>query len=382
MLIKEFRIGRIFGIEFSIDISWIVIFLLVSTNLFFLYRDEYPELAFFYPELGSTIFVLMSLITSIFFFISLLLHEMGHSFVAIRTGIPVQGIVLFIFGGVAKIAHEPSRPLQEFMIAIAGPLVSVALAALFLGFAYLVPGRGLIFILAEWLGLINLVLALFNMLPGFPMDGGRVLRAIIWGISGSLLTATQIASWIGRGFAVLLILGGLTEFIPAESGEFRGTLWMSLIGIYLFFAARKSAQQSKQIAQLQQHRAGEVLLDSRIQVESHNSIEHVMAQVIMMRGRAAVEVINNEEVVGAITLQGIRQIPSESWSTTPVGEVMTSINFIDAVDAEQPLDRLLGTMNNEPSGILKVLKNDILMGILTREQLADYLRLHTGLEPG
>ena len=334
-----------------------------------------------YPELGVGIFVVMSLITSILFFVSLLAHEMGHSFVAIRSGIPVQGIVLFIFGGVAKIAHEPSKPLQEFLIAIAGPLVSVALAAIFLGFAYLIPGHGLVFILAEWLGLINLVLAIFNMLPGFPMDGGRVLRAIIWRITNSLVTATVIASWIGRGFAVLLILGGLTEFIPAEPGEFRGTIWMSLIGFYLFFAARRSAQQSKQIAQLQQHRAGEVLLNSRIQVESHQSIENVMAQVIMMRGRAAVEVIHQGEIVGVITLQSIREIPSENWGSITVGEIMTSINFIDAVDSEQPLDRLLGAMNSEPSGILKVIENGILMGILTREQLADYLRLHTGFEP-
>jgi len=383
MLFKEFRFGKIFGIEFNIDISWLIIFGLVTSNLFVVYREQYYLLASQYPEIGSWIFVLMALGTSLLFFVSLWAHEMGHSIVAIRTGIPVQGITLFLFGGVAKITHEPTRPHQEFIIAIAGPIVSLALAVVFTVIAFIFPITSPFAIVFEWLGIINLVLAVFNLLPGFPMDGGRVLRSFIWRVTGNLAKATTIASWIGRGFAALLIGFGIARPFLLNDDLLSG-VWMILIGLYLYYAAYRSGKQSVEMARLHNHQARELVAVPKLSIHSNQSLQTIMQSLLLTQAQPAAAVAYNNEVVGIVTLSSVLEVPRERWESTTAGEIMTPLKLVEAIDAQKPIYEVISRMNanRDSMGIFQIIEDGVFLGLVTRQEVSQFLRMRTTAEAG
>jgi Zn-dependent protease len=225
-------LGRVFGIPLQLHFSWFIIFVLVAVSLTFAYTG--------YPIWQR---VVSGIIASLLFFASVVAHELAHSVVAIRNEMPVKSITLFIFGGVAQIEQEAKRPTSELIVAIAGPLCSLLLGGIFGTFWFLMRGgsESLMTEMALWLGIVNLMLALFNSVPGFPLDGGRILRAILWRRSGNYLQATRTSSTVGRGVGYFFILGGLALIFTIS--PFSG-IWLAFIGWFLENAATASYRQA------------------------------------------------------------------------------------------------------------------------------------------
>ncbi|GAB6071987.1 site-2 protease family protein [Venenivibrio stagnispumantis] len=228
------KLFKIFGIQINLDYSWFIIFFLVSFTLANYY---YPS---FYPNQNVIIYYLTGMVSAILLFASVLLHELSHSLMAIRFGIPVKDINLFIFGGVAMIEEEPHTPKEEFLIAVAGPLMSIFLGIIFFTISYFYPKDDLLNGIFNYLYMVNFALALFNTIPAFPLDGGRVLRAIIWA-KKDLLTATKIASQSGKVFGFILILVG---FVSLFSGNIINGLWLGFLGWFLINSANIAYQQT------------------------------------------------------------------------------------------------------------------------------------------
>ena len=234
MLAQSIRLGRVLGIPIGVNYSWFIIFSLITYSLTMLFEELHPDWT--YPSR-----IAFGVATSLLFFVSVVLHELGHSVMALRYHIPVRSITLFVFGGIAQISREPGKPAHEFNIAIAGPLVSAALGGLFYGLQWLTRDalEG-IATLGGWLGGINLMLAVFNLVPGFPLDGGRILRAVVWRLTGSFERATAMAAASGQLFAYGFIFLGVVQ---AVAGNVVGGMWIAFIGWFLLNAAQLSSAQ-------------------------------------------------------------------------------------------------------------------------------------------
>jgi Zn-dependent protease len=250
-LTRSIPLGRILGIPIGLDYSWFLVFALVTWSLAGSY---FPEQ---YPGWSTGLYWTIGLATSLLFFASVLLHEFGHSVIALRNGIPVRSITLFIFGGVAQIGREPGSPGVEFRVAIAGPIVSLALAGLFGALGWFGASLAPLAALATYLAYINGSLALFNLIPGFPLDGGRVFRAIVWQVTHSFRRATEIAGGAGHLFAWLFIFWGVWQMF---GGNFVGGLWIAFIGWFLENAATASVQQMTLERLLTGHTVGEIMM--------------------------------------------------------------------------------------------------------------------------
>jgi len=225
------RLGRVFGIPIEIDISWVLVFLLLT----YLLAGQFDDARLRWPAAQRWT---VAMITVVLFFLSVLAHELSHSVMALSKGIPVRGITLFIFGGVSRLDREPQRPITEFMIAVVGPLLSIVLAVIF-GAVWFLLGRGdspveVVLLLLVW---TNLSLGVFNLVPGYPLDGGRLLRAGIWGITGNHRKATRIAAGMGQAVGVAMVIGGvsLAVFLEPVDG-----VWLGIVGMFLFSMARRS----------------------------------------------------------------------------------------------------------------------------------------------
>ena len=373
------RLGKIFNIEIGLDYSWFIVFALVTWTLSANYFPEfYSAWPRFYPSLGKGIYWLVGLVTSLLFFASVLAHELGHSVVAIRTGLPVQSITLFIFGGVARIVREPSRPRQEFFIAIAGPAVSAALGLLFWALSTNWPNpRSPLAALAEWLSYTNFALALFNLIPGFPLDGGRVLRAILWSIGGDLVRATRIASWIGRGVAYLFILGGLLLIVL--DGDLLNGIWLAFIGWFLDNAASMSYQQLALRERLSNRVAREVLENDLPQVPRDLTLDRFIQEYILKTGRRSFPVMDDVRPLGIVTLHNVKTIPKDCWASTTVEAVMTPLERTIKVNPDDTLARVLEQMTVSGVNHVLVVQDGNLLGLVSREQVLSFIQTRSEL---
>lgn len=373
------RLGRVWGIEIGLDYSWFIVFALVTWALSVQYFPEmYPPWPRFYPLLGEGMYWLVGIVTSLLFFASVLAHELGHSVIAIRTGLPVQSITLFIFGGVARIVREPSRPRQEFLIAIAGPAVSAVLGLLFWVLsASLSDPRTPLAALAEWLSLTNFALAVFNLMPGFPLDGGRVLRAILWSIHGDLLRATRIASWIGRGVAYLFIGGGV--LLIFWTGDLWSGLWLALIGWFLDNAASMSYQQLVLREMLNSHVAREMLQSDLPQVPRSLTLDRFIHGYVFKTGQRSFPVIADGHALGIVTLHDAKKVSQQAWATTTVEAVMTPLERATTVHPDETLATVLEQMNLHGVNQALVTQEGKLLGLISREQLSHFVQLRTEL---
>jgi Zn-dependent protease len=375
MLQRGIYLGKILGIEIGLDYSWFLIFGLVTWTLSSSYTEFYPHWASQYPVWGNSVFWVVGLLTSLLFFSSVLTHEMGHSIVAIRTGLPVQSITLFLFGGVARIVREPSSPMQEFVIAIAGPIASLILGALFWLLSIISAPETPIQALADNLSYINFALAIFNMIPGFPLDGGRVLRAILWKVFGDIYRATRIASLAGRGVGILFIAGGVTLVLLYPQYLING-LWLSLIGWFLHNTAFNSQRQMLQRQILSSYRVGDLAHSDLPQIESHITLDELVQEYFLKRGAHSVRVLQNGEFVGLVTMNDVKKIPRAIWEMTRVGSVMTSLQGMIKVDAEESLAALYDRMSMNGVGQVLVVRGNEIIGIVTQGQLLSFLRTH------
>ena len=374
MIRNALRLGKIFGIEIGLDYSWFVVFALVTWTLS---AFVFPS---FYPAWPLATYWLTGLLASLLFFASVLAHELAHSVVALRTGLPVRSITLFIFGGVAQIAREPSRPAQEFLIAIAGPIMSISLGLFFGLFALVAHPGSPLAALSGWLSRINFLLALFNLLPGFPMDGGRVLRALLWRATGDLLRATRVASWTGRGIAYLIMLAGvLMAFLL---GDWLSGLWFVFIGLFLDNAATSSYQQLALREMLHHHTARELLALQRelLSVPPELTLEQLVREYILTTGKRCFPVVGPYgRLLGIVTLHHVKEIPQEAWPAVTVAEVMTPVERAIKVSPDEPLDKLLEQMSVDGVNQVLVVQDGRLVGLISRDQLVEFIKTRAEL---
>ena len=290
-------LGKIFGIPIGLDYSWFVIFALLT---WMLAGSYYPDEFKHWPPL---LYWLMGAVTAIMLFVSVLLHELGHSVVALRYRIPVRSITLFLFGGVAQIGAEPPSAIAEFFIAVAGPLVSLALAILFYEAQPLLGGVEPLLGLAKYLAYINFALVLFNLIPGYPLDGGRVLRAVVWAITGNMGRSTIIAANVGRFFAFLLIFAGVWQMFGGNLG---GGLWIAFIGWFLDNAASVQIQQVMLRGLLTGRRVSEAMSTHCAIIPEDLTLQQLVDEQILSGGQRSFLVNRGDKTVGLITLHRIK----------------------------------------------------------------------------
>ncbi len=358
-------LGRILGIPIGLDYSWFLIFVLLTWTLAVGY---YPAE---FPRWPAAQYWLLGAVTAVLLFGSVLLHELGHAVVARRYDIPVRSITLFIFGGVAQIGAEPPSAAAEFWIAVAGPVVSLALAA---AFRLIQPGVAAVpplLALAEYLGYLNGLLALFNLVPGFPLDGGRVLRAIVWGWTRSLRRATLIAASVGRGIAFLFILLGVWQMF---AGNFANGLWIAFIGWFLENAAAAQVQQTMLQRLLAGHKVADAMNRSVASLPSQTPLQDIMNQHILGAGRRSVVVTRGEEVAGLLTIHRLKEIPQAEWGTTTAGQAMIPAGDLKRIRPEAELWAALEAMDRSGVNQLPVMADGALEGMLTREDVISFLR--------
>lgn len=362
------RIGSIAGFQISLDYSWFVLFFLILATFT---SAVFPAMA---PGLDRSEYLLMGAVGTILFFASLLTHELSHSFVARRKGIEVEGITLFVFGGMAKTSHEPSTPGDEFLIAGVGPLTSFVLATVFYGLAAAAGSLSLgpqATAVAEYLGLLNLVLAAFNLLPGFPLDGGRLLRATIWRMTGSLRRATRAASAAGRGLGWALI--GLGAYSLLVGRGLVGGLWMIFIGWFLTHAARTSYQQLLLREILGPLTVGEVMSPNPETVSPSLSLDKLVHDFFLRRPFSSFPVVDDGVLAGLITLGQLRSLPRRDWAGRSVSDIMFPLEKTVMVPPETPMAVVLAEMREGGASRVLVTRGQELLGIVSASDIARWL---------
>lgn len=388
MLSGGFSIGRIFGIKIRFDWSWILIFLLVSWNLAIVFGNLHPD----WSELLR---IGLAILASLLFFGSVLAHELAHSFMALAQGIQVRKITLFLFGGVSDIQQEPPTPRAEFLITIVGPLTSIGLGIIFL-LLFFIQTEGLQVQISQpqdiisqlgpfstlmwWLGTINIFVGVFNLIPGFPLDGGRILRSVIWVITDNLRKATCWASWVGQGIAWLMIATGAAmvfgvRFPILGSGLVNG-LWLIFIGWFLSNAAVQSYRQIVIRDILEGVDVERMMRRDPPIVAAQTTVDSLVQDGIMGTDDHAFPVKEDDEMVGLVTLDDIRDLQRDKWSQATVGEIMTPRNQLSTIPPDEDAADALSELSNRDVRQLPVMRNGQLVGVLRRRDIVQWLQLH------
>jgi Zn-dependent protease len=393
---KGFRIGKIAGIQILIDWSWLLIFLLISWNLAIFFSQ-------IHPEWGTGLRWGLAMLAAILFFASVLAHELAHSFVAISQGIPVRSIILFMFGGVSNIQREPASPRSEFLITIVGPLTSLLigigllfLTALLGGIQYVVdqgPGTEMSGVLRNlgplasilaWLGSVNLILAVFNLVPGFPLDGGRVLRSILWWISGNLRRATHQASLVGQAISWILIVSGVAMLfgfqVPLLGSGLINGLWLVFIGWFLNSASIQSYRRVVIRDILEGIPVAKLMRRNPPVVDKHLSIENLISEYVLGSDDHAFPVLDGERLAGLVTLEDVRKITRDRWSIVNVGEIMTPIDQLVVIKPDADSADALEQLTQRDVRQLPVVSNGVLVGLLRRKDIIKFLSIETEFE--
>jgi Zn-dependent protease len=364
-----FLIGRVFGIPIYLHASWFIIFFLITFTLGKQFTSQHATWS---PAQHWA----LGIITSILFFASVVFHELSHSAVAKHYRIPVASITLFVFGGLARITREPDNAKQEFNIAIAGPLSSIFLAGCLWLVARYLPGNDMVHAAATWLWEINLVLAVFNLVPGFPLDGGRILRGIAWGVTGNFTRATKIASRAGKIFAYVMIILGVWQ---ALTGNWVGGLWTAFIGWFLLSAAQESLMQVAMRHTLGDIRAADIMTRDIPTVARDMSVEEYVHEVLRT-GRRCHIVTGAGRPVGLVTLHAARTLPREEWANTSIQAVMMPLERIHSASPTEPALTILQRMQSEDINQMPVISDEHIVGMIDRDTILRMLqtRLQVG----
>ena len=362
---RGWQIARIAGIAIEINATWLFIFALL---LFGIADDHLPR---HYPDAARWQFWMAGTIATLLLFGSVIVHELAHSLVARRYGVNVSRITLFIFGGVAQTEGEPKTALSELWIAIAGPLASMAIGAVCLGAWWLIrqspiePVWGGVFRIN---GALNIALAAFNMLPGFPLDGGRVLRASIWHFTGDLLNSTRWATVLGRGLGYLMMFSGA---LSLAAGHWLNGLYGLGLGLLLNTVARGSYESTRARVALQALTVGDLMQPARLLIEATWPIEYVVQNYFQPYGGAALPVVHEGRAVGVLTAEAVRKVDRGNWPFVSVGQLMSPLDLEEGVIVRAaPATDALETMAGKGKDYLLVTDESGLAGILTRHDLA------------
>jgi Zn-dependent protease len=366
---RRWRLFRLLGIPISIDASWLIILVLLTWTLIDRFREQLKDL----PVAAS---IAMGLGAALLFFACIVLHELGHAVVARRVGIPIRGITLFLFGGVAEMEAEPPSAFAEFLMALAGPLVSAALAAVFWVASLAVQTPALVTPL-QFLAAINLGVLVFNLVPAFPLDGGRVLRSILWGALRDLRTATYWAGLCGQGFAWILIGAGLLNFFAGNLVE---GIWLGLIGMFLNTAAQSSYQQVVLKQVLRGEPVSRFMTRKSIVVPPSLDLRSWVDDYVHRYHRKMFPVASNGQIEGMVTIAALGRFPREEWSHHTVAEVMLREIGPLSIDPRADALEALIRMQHTGSSRLLVMEGNTLLGIISLKDLLRFLDLKLELE--
>jgi Zn-dependent protease len=376
----SWQIGRALGIPIRVHASWFLVFLFVTSTLATGYLPEAL------PGLSAGRYWAMGGIAAVFLFVSVLLHELGHSYVALRYRIPIDQITLFIFGGVAHMRKEAPSPRAEFLIAMAGPLVSFVLGALCLGsvfFAELIQEQqamqGLI-MLGALLGMVNIQLGLFNLIPGFPLDGGRVLRAGLWAWGKDFHRATKQAAGVGLGFGGLFALLGVAVIFGAMSGTLPASMasnggWVIFIGMFLFAAALASRRQAALQQTLGVLPVRDLMVQTVVSIPYELTVDEAVNQYFRPYGYGGFPVVEDGGLKGLLTVEEVQAVPTSLWVWRRVGQVMRPYSPSLVVAPDTPVIQAMERMAREGWDRLVVMDGDHIVGLVTQSAIAHCLQL-------
>jgi len=365
---QKISLFRVRGMDINVDYSWFIIFLLI---LFSLSAGYFP---FHYPDQSPWLYGLMGLVATLLFFASILIHEFAHAVMAQRSGIQIPGITLFIFGGMAHTGAEAKNPKIEAEIAIVGPLTSFALAGVFyLGWQLFEPRSDIIAMIFQYLSWINLALAVFNLVPAFPLDGGRVFRAVWWWKTGSLERGTRVASDLGKGFAYALMgLGALQIF----AGALIGGVWFILIGLFLRSIAEGSYQDVILRKALESVSAKTYMTADPVTVPHDLPVDQAITEYFVKYGYRGFPVIDKSRgAVGMLMLSDLKDLPEEKRHSTMVQDLMTPISSQWIIEPETSLAQAFKQMVMSGMSRVLVMKDGTLLGMVTQKSLFRYVEL-------
>lgn len=371
---KSVPIIRLLGFEIKIDPSWIIVLFLMIWSLSL---GVFPQ---YYQGLPSTTYWWMGIFGAIGLFVSIVIHELFHSLVARRFGLSIRGITLFMFGGVAEMTEEPANAKTEFYMALAGPVTSIALGMIFYS-TYLILKRlgvsmGITGIFG-YLGIINWALAGFNLIPAFPLDGGRILRSILWWRKKDLRWATRIASRMGEIFGFTLIFLGVFSIFR---GSFIGGIWLFLIGMFLQNASQVSMQRLMVSKALEGETVRRFMKTDLVTISEAVVLKDVVEDYIYRYNYKMFPVVRNSKLVGCLTTRDIKEIPKEEWNTQTAGEVSKSCSIDNTIHPDADATQALSLMNRTGNSRLMVVENDQLIGVITLKDLLQFFSLKMELE--
>ncbi len=377
MIMRDWQIARILGIPIKVHASWFLVFAFLTWSLASGYFPQ--EL----PGLSKVRYWGMGGVAALLLFLSVLLHELGHSYVALKYRIPIGQITLFFFGGMAQMSREPPGPRAEFLIAIAGPIVSLALGSGLLwavSFSDSAQGFGGLVVLGGMLGSINLSIGLFNLIPGFPLDGGRVLRAGLWAWSGDFYRATSQAAVAGQGFGLAfgllgagLVSGALSGFLPGAVAA--NGAWIILIGTFLFVIAKGGRHQAAFRGALAYMTVREVMVRHVITLQPELSVEEAVTQYFLPHGYRGFPVLEGGRFIGMVTLSEVHVIPQSLWGWRRVRDIMQPWRRFMEVSPDASLLSALDQMMQHEQNQLGVVEDGIVIGLLTRSGIGHAVQL-------
>ncbi len=374
MFNKRFNFITVGGIHIGIDLSWLVIAILLSWTLA---AGHFP---FVYPGHSLGVYWLMGVVGMLGLFICIVLHELGHAFVAKHFKLPITQITLFLFGGVAEIKKEPTSPRVEFLVAIAGPIVTLVLCCLLffctyfgtiLGWSFMITG------ITNYLTTINLLILLFNLVPAFPLDGGRILRSILWNWKNNLAWATKVTTRMGAGFGLFLLFFGIFSFI---TGNLLGGVWLVILGLFLQRASTSSQTQFYVGQELRDEQVSKFMTKNIESVSPNITISKLLGEHMYISHHHLYPVTDKNKLIGYISLQEIREIAQEAWDTTPVSSFLVPLASCSTVTPQTNALEALNLMQEANSPTLLVVEGESLVGLLTSQDLFKIISLKINLE--
>ncbi len=372
-MFPSFQIATLAGIPLRVNISWFIIFALVTLSLIV---GQFPSA---YPNWEQSAYIGVGLATSMLFFASVIAHELAHSLVARKLGVPVRNITLFIFGGVAQITRDVPMPSGELLMAAAGPMCSFVLSALFaVGWLITRPISEPAAALTGWLAWINLSLGIFNLLPGFPMDGGRVLRSILWWSTGNHRMATRIALLVGQAVALLFIIGGIALVLRAPGASFNG-IWIAFIGWFLHQAASNSSRQNNFRNALQGYTVRNLMNADVAHVTPQTTLNDFMQNDVSSSDRGWYLATEGSMLKGLVNVSSLTKVAQKRWGTATVAEVMTPAQDIPVVHPDTDILIATEMMEDQRARELLVVEEGELRGVVTQGALFRLAQIRRGL---
>jgi Zn-dependent protease len=369
-------IATIAGIPIRLHFSWLLILGLLVWSLG---SGFFPEA---YPGWGSATYYVVAAVAAVGFFLAILVHELSHSLVARARNLPVSSITLFIFGGVSQIEQESRTPGTEFLVTVVGPLSSLLIG----GVCYLLTPIGgaigpQVEAILAYLATVNVLVGLFNLIPGFPLDGGRILRAIVWGLTGDLLRATAVATLVGRGVAFLMIFGGI--WFAFNGAGFQG-LWIAFVGWFLDNAAVATNQQTLLHALLGGARVRQAMRTEFTTVPPALPVAALVDEHFLSRQQRAFPVWGGDRLWGMVTLTDVARLPRDRWPTTSVEEIMTPRDRLVTTTADAPLEKALAELQDHGVNQIPVLEpgSERVVGLLSRSDVMNFLHVRQQLFGG